>query len=421
MEVRPAFGRVVNACIDSAAACVRRGFGLAWILTLAALFSVGASAYGQGGESSEPIRTSVRVGGEYSDNRDGSRTNKQGNLDAVVEPRLEFRYSDADRTLLGVSFAPALKWHSNPRTGAEGGAQNDSELFGAIEVQASHRPTQKTTLTAVDTISYSDDPAVSEGGVVVRNSAGRLSNSARAGLLTEFSPTIAGAINGESTVVRYDDSALAKEADARGLSADAKLFYLFGSGISLFGALSQTSHRTESADGEDRISTVSYLGGVRRDCERGVAGSLSSGYETLDYDDPAKPSGGMINSRIELTFQPASALRCRLSGGYGFTALNLGTNLAQKTFSMAGGVDRDFMAGRLTVGLQGQYSHARSLLEGDVSADGSEEMLRVSMGLTFRLGRKMLLTGGYAFEDWQSDFRESFDRNLLSVGWSAEL
>jgi hypothetical protein len=71
------------------------------------------------------------------------------------------------------------------------------------------------------------------------------------------------------------------------------------------------------------------------------------------------------------------------------------------------------------VTLQGQYSDGNYDEEGEALPGGSDKLATATLRGNFKLDRVWAITGGYTYENWDSEVRESFDRNLVDLGVKA--
>jgi hypothetical protein len=89
--------------------------------------------------------------------------------------------------------------------------------------------------------------------------------------------------------------------------------------------------------------------------------------------------------------------------------------------AVSGSIDHDVLAERLTVTLRGQYSEGDYDSEGTDLPSGKDKLTSVGFGAKYWLNRNWSINAGYTYENWDSDLRESFDRNLVDVGVTAQL
>jgi hypothetical protein len=390
---------------------------LAAMVTLSMAVQVGA----QDGVAVKPWVLSARVGGQYTDNRDGLENDKESNLDFFVEPRADFRYRDGERTLLDLFLVPQVKWHSNPRTAEEGGAQNDSEIFGSVGAELVHQLSPRATINVGDALNYNDDPSISEGGASVRRSASHLRNDAHMGVEGAVTEKASLGVKGSSMIKRYKDDEVAAEQDEDILDGEAYGKYKMGSGFNLLGLIGWSDFRNDSVERERGSSVMSVGVGVEKVFSPDFLGKVTAGYQHAEYDDEAIDALDSPNARGELTFRAAAPTRFRVGAGYGIYAPYVRPYSLQKLTSFNGAVDHDLLANRLTVSLVGQVASGDYEDEGEDLPGGTDDLVSVGVRGDYRFSRNWSLQAGYAYENWDSDVRESFSRNLVDVAVKAQL
>ena len=383
----------------------------------------GLEAFGQGaGEGLEaPWRWAVRSGVVYDDNRDGTRTNLQGNLDVYIEPRLDYEYRDADRTRLDVTLMPQLKWRSNPRTTEEGGSQRDTALMGFANLEGMHRLTTRLTLTAGDSFNYTDDPQGSEYGTMASRSESYFVNTAHAGGSVELTPEMQAEINAKSVVTRYEGNARVDEMDSDITSGEGVLSHKIGTDDKIMGLFSASEYQDQAKVHSRGSSVLAFNAGREKMIKRDVVCRMLAGYQSAQYDNSALRSSHLLNCNSELIFQAAAPTRYRVGAGYGFKPPNVGAYSLQKTTYLNAAVDHDVVADRLTMSVQARYANGRYGNEGPGSPGGLDRELLIGFYGTYYLNHRWSLKCGYSYDDWASDLRESFKRNQVDLSVKVEL
>jgi hypothetical protein len=384
---------------------------------------VGGKALAQK-DAADPWALSATLSSQFSDNRDGVSSNEESNVDVSVTPRADLRWRDGERSMVDLFLMPSVKWHSNPRENKSGAPQNDAELFGAVGVDGSHRFTPRVGVKAGDMLSYNDDPEISQGGANVRQSASHWLNDAHAGVDMELSEKVGASLMGSSLMKRYTDNAVADNQDEDTYKAEADLKYLTGSGYTLFGlaAFSDFNAKSSGAGSRNRGSHVLSCGvGVERIFSPDVIGKISGGYQMAEYDDDALDSTDTANGNAEMTFRAASATRFRVGGSYGYYSPNVRPYSIQTLTAVSGAIDHDVLSERLTLTLRGQYSEGDYADEGADLPGGLDKLTTVGVSGRYWMNRNWSIQAGYTHENWDSDLRESFDRNLVDIGVMAKL
>lgn len=368
----------------------------------------------------KPWSVSVNAGAQYTDNRDGTKNNKQDNTDFFIEPRADVFLRDGERSRVDLFISPVAKWHSNPREASEGDPQNDTDLFGAIGVDLMHQVTPRLGLKAGDTLVYTDDPAIDAGGVNVRQSASHILNSLYGDVTTEITPQIGAEVMARSTIKRYTEQAVADNEDEDIFDTEADLAYILGSGYKVFGLAGYSSFDNASTE-RNRGSTVYSAGvGVEKIFNPDVHGRIQGGYQRAVYADDSFSDLDTANGRAEMVFRAQSATRFRVGAQYGFFAPYVRPYSVQTLSSVQGAIEHDLLPERLTLSLHGQYSDGKYEDEGEKLPGGHDKLGTVGLSATYRIDRNWSVGAGYTYENWDSDVRESFDRNYVDANVKAQ-
>ena len=377
----------------------------------------GEVAFGQeqGEARDQPWRLSCRVGAEFSDNRDGTATNKQTNLDGIVEPRADFIWQDADRTRVQLMVMPQMRWHSHPRTAAEGSAQDSAELFGACGLEVMHRLTPTVTLNAGDQLSYSDDPAKIETGTTSRRSESYVRNDVHAGVNAAVSAAAGANLTAGVVTMRYPDSDAARELDSDLFNVAWSPYYNVGSGWTVLGNVGASEFQSEKTIRMRGSAVETCYAGVEKKVTQDFVWKVLGGYQFVQYDNPALEADNMLGGNAEVVFMETAPTRFRLGVEYGYTPPSIGGYSAQQATTYSGAVDHDVLANRMTIRLQGQYRDSQYLSEGADAPSGSEKMTRLGFHGTYFWDNQWSFTGGYSYENWESLLREPFQRNLITA------
>lgn len=367
-----------------------------------------------------PWLFSSRAGGVLSDNRDGTKDNKESNLDLFIEPRVDYRFRDGQRTVLDLAALPMVKWHSNPREASLGSGQNDTELFGTAVVELSHQMTPRLLLSIGDAITYNDDPEVSSGGQNVRSSNNHIWNSAHASADYAVSEQLTGGIGGSYALKRYSDSKVAQTEDEDIFDGNVNAGYVMGAGYKLLGKVGASKFENNDVN-NTRGSTVLSLGaGIEKTFTPDLIGKIMAGYQHGEFENDAQDAIDTPNGSAELTMRAASETRFRVGGSYGLYAPYVEPYSIQTMTAINAGVDHDVLSKRLTVSLNGQYGNGHYKSE-NAAKGGDDTMVMVGVRADYRINRNWSVNGGYTLENWDSDVRESFTRNTVDCGVKAQL
>lgn len=390
------------------------------VLAVPLVLSMKASAQDEVQGPVGPWLFSVSAGGQFSDNRDGLKDNKESNLDLTIEPRADYRIRNGERTVLDLAVLPMLKWHSNPRNSDEGGAQNDTELFGTAAIELMHQLSPRVRLSIGDALTYNDDPEV-RNGANVRYSNNHVWNRAHAGLDGDVGESMGAGVKGSYDLKRYSDGVVADDQDEDILDGQAYLKYKMGSGYNVLGLVGISDFKNNSTT-RDRGSQVYSAGaGLEKVFNPDLIGKITGGYQHGEYDESGLDSIDTPNGAAELTLRAASATRFRVGASYGLYAPYVRPYSIQTLTALSGAVDYDVLPERLTLTLNGQYGRGEYKDEGADLPGGDDDMFLVGVSANYRISRIWSVTGGYTYENWDSEVREEFTRNLFNFGVKAEL
>ena len=371
----------------------------------------------------KPWMLSFNGAAVFTDNRDGTRNEKEKNLDLVATPRFDFKF-DNQRTSLGFYLYPQVKWHSNPRKESEGDPQHDAEVFGAAGVDFAHRVSERFWLKAGDAFDYTDDPSISLGGAGERGSASYVGNSAYANMGAGFTRKLWMELAGRYSLKRYTDSAVANDENEDVGEEEANLAYKMGSGFSVFGLFRASEFRNASTE-RDRGSTILTGGaGVEKQFAPDVKGRVEVGGETAGYDQSGLDRKSTFYGQLG-TVLGLAPLRLHADLLYGYYAPYVRPYSLQRLASAALTLEYDILPERLTGSLKGQYGMSQYFNEtGTGSIDlpgGWDKLADVGLGITYKISRNFSCNAGYDFQNWDSDVRESFSQNTLSVAFTAQM
>jgi hypothetical protein len=151
-----------------------------------------------------------------------------------------------------------------------------------------------------------------------------------------------------------------------------------------------------------------------------LLGKVLAGYQYAEYQDDTLDSLDTPNATAELTMRAASETRFRIGAGYGFYAPYVEPYSIQTMTTVNLGVDHDVLSKRMTVSLNGQYGKGE--YEAEAGAPGGDDnMIVVGASADYRINRIWSVNTGYSFEHWDSDVRESFNRNTVDFSVKAQL
>lgn len=400
-------------------------------LTLVVVGVLVAQLSAMAADEQNPWKLSLTIKGANSDNRDATKSDKENNFDTIVEPRVEASL-DMGNTKLDFYYAPYLIWRSNPRDD-----QNDVELYHGLSVGVDHKVSARVALLARELFEYTDDPKVTEGGTTVRENASYMLNRVTAGGIFGLAPKTSAVLNGDHSLKRYDKSAMADYADEDRYGADLSLKYAVTPDMN---ATVEAGYSAAMFEGIERDSAVQTYGvGVEKTFNPNLYGTVVVGYQNASMDNAKEDSVGSPTVAARVTCSPATpATRLTLSGSYSLEPPDLAPYSIQERTKLQVAVEHDINA--LTLGAAATYANGKydedSVVEdmaqttsaqaagagtAAVFTGGDDTLMDAALSATYKINRNLSVGVAYEYEDWDSDVRESFSRNVVSVSVRGQL
>ncbi len=361
-----------------------------------------------------PLSLSVRIEGEYDDNRDGDSSGQEDSFNIRLQPRAAFTY-DLGITYVDLFYMPYILMRGNARDD-----QNDTELYHEVGAELRHDLTPTITLSMSDRFSVTDDPRVSEGGVTVRESANYTKNVLNLGLGIDMDAMTMMEIGGHSDIKRYSERAW-RNFDEDKLGANLTLRRELGMMMNVLTTLRYT--KSEYNDIVDRGAEFVFAGiGMEKTFSPNLAGYLTVGWNTANHNSLGgstdTPAG---NARVVLSPTPDTSLS--LAASYELADSDwMGYSTQERTAFSATLNHRvtPQLASALTLErVLGAYKSDTAVIQG--LPGGDDDLTAVHARAIYRMHQNLNLEIGYQFEDWDSDIRDSFNRNKYTVALRASL
>ncbi len=363
-----------------------------------------------------PVSLSVRLEGVYDDNRDGHESNKEETFNTKLQPRAAFAY-DFGITYIDLFYMPYILTRSNARDD-----QNDTELYHELGANLRHDLTPALTFSLSERFSMTDDPRVTEGGVAVRESATYNRNVLNLGLGIEVDPMTAVELGGQSEIKRYD------KREWRNYDEDklgASLVLRRELGLMLNGLVRLSYTKSEFSGEIDRGAEFIFAGiGLEKTFSPNLAGYLNLGWNSADYneldDSKDTPAGD-----VRLVLSPTPDTSLSLAASYELADSDWRGYTTQERTAFSATLHH-----RLTPQINSVLAleHVLGAYKGDTAleedlqlGDGDDDLTTVRASLLYNLNRNLDFELGYQMEDWDSDIRESFTRNKVTVALRATL
>ena len=373
-------------------------------------------------QEKEPLQVGVKVGTTYSDNRDGTDSDKEDNFDVFAQPRIDLILDDG-QTSLDFFLAPSVTWRSNPRDNDEPSPQNDEDVYVYLGAVFQQKFSEATVLRLADDFSYTDDPNIDLGGVSVREDESHYYNAVRADFSTMLGETYGVQVLGANSIKRYDEDVVADEEDEDVYKVDGIFRVLLGNGLKGLAQVGYSDFENESTTVDRGAQIMTYAVGLEKDMTAKLKGVVKGGVQTVEYSNDELDSDTTGYGAAELMLSE-SATRVAVGVGYGFYGPYVRPYSSQTRTYVSAKVERD-IGSKLTLAAEGQFGRGEYEKE-RISATqelpgGDDDMWLGALKGTYQVHRNVDLELGYQIEDWDSDVRESFTRNLVTAAVKASL
>jgi len=381
----------------------------------------------------DPIRFSLKVGAEYTDNRD-SLADGEDNTDIWTRPRLD-AIVDWDRGALNFYYEPAFRYRTDPND-----VQNYTELYHDIAAVVNHDINPKLSLNVNERFAYTDDPAVQRGGTTLRRDSSYLMNWAGLGAKWKVRPRTVLGVNGTHNLKRYDESEVAIESDEDRSSADLSLSHYVAPTLAFSIVAKADDVDYEHSDGIDRDYVSSSAGlGVDKILGKTVRGSARAGYMSLDYDSDDVPSDDSPYFGIDVRVEPMPTRRFiagvtyelresyayphasqEYSGIHGAAEFDLGPHFTLKIGAKYRVGDYDLETvpadalARVNSSLDAYQQWIQHFVV-DGKTSGEEKAIVTTLEAAYKIDKNTSLALTHRYEDVDSDVRVTFDRNAVGL------
>jgi len=382
-------------------------FTTAGVMSL--LMACGALA--QGSDAGQPVRASVGVAAESTDNRDSQADGEQDNVDIFLRPRVEIYLGDPS-SLLDAYYMPALRYRTEP-----GESQDETDFQHHLGVNLRRGLSERLRLRLSDRLAISDDPAIEENGSVVRGDQSYMMNTAEAGLnydLFRYSNLDLLVIN---RIRRFDEEAVAARSDEdetsiriqhrRSLTPTLRTL--------LTGEYRMYSYEDNFIYTRDFDSMVLAVG-LENSFTENVIGSVSVGWQTRDHEDENIDVDDKPYVRADLSGQMTPDLQIGAVAGYGIRDSDAYPYPSQEYADFSGFAHAKITQ-KLLLKLAGTYR--LSTYEAfDGRSGGDETVLVGDIELAFLAMESATLQVGYRVEDIDADdgVGASYVKNTVRVG-----
>lgn len=387
-------------------------FAIGFAFTATMFLSLAEAADGQG---SKWFQVNNRLRLEYDDNYNQSTDNEQDSLKLIEELELFFNIY-MDQTFVSLRYRPQFVWWDD----REG---DDTDLHHDVDFVMNHSFTPRLGLNLKDTFRIGESPEIIEDGVIIREKDDFTYNSFNGTIGYLLSTETRFEAAGRHVMLQYDEGLVAEREDYTIVTAGANLRHQLVPETSIQGEL-----RLEeiSYDENDRGSESLQAGGALEHAfSPGFLGGVRGGYMQrsfeADIDDETTPYAD-----ASVTLLPSPETRVSSGIGYTLRETDVFPYASQNRLSFLASIAHNFTS-RLGLFLSATYYVSE--LDGQQAAgeeledfpDGEETGIQLSSKLSYRINRSNTVELNWQFVDLDTDVREDYVRNRMSVGWKTEL
>jgi len=366
-----------------------------------------------------PFRFSGEVRGELTDNRDFVDQGRESDFDLFFTPRVTAGLHPG-RSILEVHYAPSLRYRANPSD-----TENDAVLFHDFGLHLEHAPITQIKLRLRESLYYTADPRIEEGGAAVRANNSYLWNRVEAGVIYQFPTTPHMDLDAHvsDVIKRYDDDTVAEQYDEDVVEGGLQVLRQLRETIAAkaIGRVVDYGYR-EIADVATRDFTVLIAAlGMDKNFTPKVRGGFALGWASANYKNDALGADdgpyGEITIRGEL--QPDKRVDVALS--HSMRDSDAYPYPSQEFTELSTRGEWGALNAKVIVGLQGVYrlgNYDTEFASGGVNyAAGDDTTVVLAADVAVKVGNQGTVKFIQKFEDVSSDVRLPYTKNTSSLAY----
>ena len=372
------------------------------------------------GDVGQPVRFSLNVLGQMTDNRDSVTNGEEENVDLYVRPRLDFVY-EGEGSRLDLSYMPAYRYRSEPGDNQDESTwQHDLGLKGAREISP------RTRLRIDDQFALTDDPAIEEGGITVRGDQSYIRNTLQGGMnydLLKYSNLDLIVL---SRIKQYDENDVALRSDEDELTVKADVRHQINQTLRALVTGSYSAFGYDSAARLERdFTSLVGAAGLENAFSPNTMGSVSVGWQTRDYADEALDVDGAPYARAALNGMLNANVTVGGSVSHGVRDSDAYPFVSQEFTDLRGFVDAN-VTPKVNVRASGTYRTStydeEDVPSGTVFTDfagatsGDESTIVADVEVSLVVAANVAVSVGQRYEDIDSDVGQSYTKNTSRVG-----
>ena len=385
---------------------------------LVALISAPFAALSQ--EKENPIEIFNRVGVEYDDNIRQASTGEASSL--RISEDVEFVVNfDNDLSLFSMRYNPSfVYWENRP--------EDDTDLHHQFDLVFDRELSPRTAFSVKDVFRLAEMPELIDdgNGVLVREDNDFIYNSLSGGLNAQMAANLTGVLDVRHSLLAYDDADVASVNDYETVTFGADVGRQLQPRTGVEGQA-----RFTSADYEDDFrgyDAIQIGAKISHHFSARLQSTLRAGYETRSFDTVSEDADSPYFDG-QLTYVVARDTRVNGGLGFGLSQTPLSEFASSERVSVHGGITHDLNA-RLTLNLSAQafnseygVDEATEAFDPLTDEAGTEEVLRLSARVSYKLNQTNWLEAGWQYAELDSEVRSesNYERNRVHLGWKIHL
>ena len=382
-------------------------------------------------EVGQPVRFSVSADVQATDNRDAVANGEEENVDLYVRPRLDLVH-ETGNSRLDLYYVPAYRYRSEP-----GDTQDESTWQHDFGAKGFRDISQRTRDRLHEHFLLTDDPAIEEGGTILRGDQSYIQNILEGGLNYDLLKYSNVDLSVQNRIKRYDDDPVAVRSDEDITTARADHRHQINQTLRSLVSVGYSMFAYDSGANLERdFNSVIGSVGLENTFSVNTLGSLAVGWQTRDYDDEALDADGLPYVRASLEGLLGADLRVGGVVGHGARDADAYPFVSQE-YSEVRAYAAAALTPKVSLRVSGTYRVSTydedDVPSGATAADfsavaqariaagetsGDEITLVGDIQLSVALTERAALTIGHRLEDIDSDVGQSFTKNTSRVGGS---
>lgn len=380
-------------------------------------------------KETDPLKFSVSIYGEYTDNRDSMPDNDPHHVlpepdscfDAYIKPRIDVTVRGEHGSSLDAHYAPYFRYRSNPSE-----IQNETELFHDLGIDGTFKPSDPIALRVSEAFFKTDDPSVEKNGITLRRDSSYMMNQFQGGANFQMKQTSLD-LGGRSTIKRFDEELVAEESDEDSMGVCLTLWQQVGRTLAVIGVLDSASFGYYSTLGIVRdFDALSIGAGLQKNVSKALRFGLRAGMISVSYDSEAVEDDSAPFASLSVETYNLIGNKAEFQLTYQLRDAEVYPFPSQECIQFYTRIDKS-LGSFLMLGLTGTYrvgTYSQETLDpagfttqiqSGYATEGDKTTLLAQGDLTYKLRETTFLRMALSHEDVSSDVMHEYARNAVSL------